>query len=323
MPGLAALTRYSELSTPPTMEFFTSHPAGVFYGLPGRPARYRSSPLSIRSPIKGLYLSGSDVASPGVAGALMGGFAATSRVLGPAGFIRIMAAARGPKALATGATRSPEKKRAKLVAKTSLTPQIWRLEFELEEQMSFVAGQFVKLRVSPFEWRDYSIAAAAGKRLTLLISNRTRGDGSTFADTVSPGETTELEGPFGGYRLERNAHRKVFVATGTGVAPFLPMFDGMAEDGELAASELFFGCRTAADDITRAFAPLPPRVTVCASRDEGSNSAFHGRVTEALEGLAFDPRTTDFYVCGSAAMVGDCRTVLRRAGARQVLTEAF
>src|SRR5208283_4706119 len=43
-PGLAALVRYKELSTPPTMEFFTSHPQGVFYGLPGRPQRYRSGP---------------------------------------------------------------------------------------------------------------------------------------------------------------------------------------------------------------------------------------------------------------------------------------
>ena len=41
VPGLKALTRYSELSTPLTMEDFTSHPAGRFYGLPGTPARYR------------------------------------------------------------------------------------------------------------------------------------------------------------------------------------------------------------------------------------------------------------------------------------------
>jgi ferredoxin-NADP reductase len=46
----------------------------------------------------------------------------------------------------------------------------------------------------------------------------------------------------------------VFVATGTGVAPFLPMFNEMAGADELGSSELYFGCRTAADDITRALA---------------------------------------------------------------------
>ncbi|MGD0762618.1 MAG: FAD-dependent oxidoreductase [Roseiarcus sp.] len=322
VPGLSALARYSELSTPLTMEHFTSHPAGVFYGLPRRPARYRSRPLSVRTPIAGLYLSGSDAVSLGVPGAMIGGLAAASKVLGSTGFLRIMAAARRAKPPAAAA-RSPEKKLATLVAKTALTPSIWRLEFELDEPIRFVPGQYVKLRVAPFEWRDYSIAAAAGKRVTLLVSTRTGGDGSLYADAIEPGADTEVEGPFGGYRLERNAHRQVFVATGTGLAPFLPMFGEMAKAGEIEAAELYFGCRAAADDITRALAPLPPRTIVCASRDATADGVFHGRVTQALAGLAFEPATTDFYICGSAAMVADCRAILERAGAKRILTELF
>jgi phytoene dehydrogenase-like protein/NAD(P)H-flavin reductase len=325
VPGLSQLVRYAELSTPLTVEDFTSHPAGVFYGLPEKPERFHLAPLSARTPIAGLYLSGSDAASPGVSGALMGGVAAASRILGPLGFLRIMAAAYRPKTSAakTALARSPEKKRAALVAKASLTPSTWRLEFELDGPIRFVPGQYVQLRVAPFEWRDYSIAAAADKRLTLLVSTRTGGDGSIFADTVEPGAVTEFEGPFGGYRLERNAHRKVFVATGTGLAPFLPMFAAMAAGGELDAAELYFGCRTAADDLTRALAPLPPRTIVCASRDAATDGVFHGRVTQALAGLAFEPATTDFYICGSAAMVADCRAILGRAGAKRILSELF
>ena len=85
--------------------------------------------------------------------------------------------------------------------KTALTPSIWRLEFELDKALRFIPGQFAKLRVAPFEWRDYSIAAATGKRLTLLISNRTHGDGSNYADAVQPGEATEIEAPLGNYHL--------------------------------------------------------------------------------------------------------------------------
>jgi phytoene dehydrogenase-like protein/ferredoxin-NADP reductase len=325
VPGFSALVAYSELSTPLTVEHFTSHPSGLFYSLRGTPQRYQSSPLGARTPIPGLYLAGCDAASLGVPGALTGGLAAASQVLGPAGFLRIMAKVRRARkpAAAPTPTRSPEKIGATLVAKVSLTPSIWRLEFELDEPIRFVAGQYVKLRVAPFEWRDYSIAAAADKRLTLLVSARTGGDGSLYAAAVKPGATTEIEGPFGDYRVVRNAHRKVFVATGTGLAPFLPMFDEMAGAGELEAAELYFGCRTAAEDITRALAPLPPRTTVCASRDEASNYAFRGRVTAAVASLAFDPAMTDFYVCGSAAMVADCRAILQSAGAPRVLTEAY
>ena len=55
----------------------------------------------------------------------------------------------------------------------------------------------------------------------------------------------------------------------------------------------------------------------------GKTGGFQGRVTQALAGLQFDPSTTDFYVCGSAAMVADCRTILERAGAPRILTEPY
>ena len=322
-PGFSALVQYSELSTPLTVEHFTSHPAGCFYGLPCEHRRDidpRRSPRARRSP--GLYLSGSDVASLGIPGAMMGGLAAASKVLGPAGFLRIMATSRRAEDAFAGAPAPCGKKRAVLVAKTALTPSIWRLEFELDEPIRFVPGQYAKLRVAQFEWRDYSIAAASGKRLTLLISNRTHGDGSNYANTVQPGAATEIELPLGSYHLLRNVHRKVFVATGTGLAPFLPMFEQMAEAGELGAAELYFGCRTSAEDITAAFAGLPED-HVCVSREQATPGRFQGRVTQALAGLEFDPATTDFYVCGSAAMVADCRTVLERAGAPRILTEPY
>ena len=140
--------------------------------------------------------------------------------------------------------------------------------------MRFAPGQFVKLRVAEFEWRDYSIAAAAGAKLTLLVSNRTHGDGSSFADAAEPGAETDIEGPFGGYHLQPNRRRKVFVATGTGVAPFLPMFDAMARSGELDRAELYFGCRTSAEDITTAFVSRPKRTVTCLSREPAKPGGF-------------------------------------------------
>jgi len=323
VPGFSALVQYMELSTPLTVEHYVSHPAGCFYGLPGRPARYHSGPLAVRTPVAGVYLSGCDVTSLGIVGAMMGGLAAASQVLGAAGFLRIMANIGRAEPTSPTPARPLEKRRAMLVAKTQLTPSIWRLEFELDEAVRFIPGQYAKLRVAQFEWRDYSIAAASGRRLTLLISTRTRGDGSIYADTVQPGEATEIELPFGSYHLLRNAHRKVFVATGTGLAPFLPMFDLLAQSGQLNDAELYFGCRTTAEDITRAFACLPQRTVACVSRAPAPAEALRGRVTQALAGLQFEPPTTDFYVCGSAAMVADCKALLETAGALRILTEPF
>ena len=321
LPGLAALVQYRELSTPLTVEHYTAHPGGCFYGLPAVPARFRGMKLSVRTPVPGLYLTGSDVASPGVAGAMMGGLAAASRILGVRGVPRIMAAiAGGPKA--SRPLRPVNRSQARLATKTALTPSIWKLEFALDTPSTFVPGQYAKLMVAPYEWRDYSIAGLSQSKLTLLVSNRTHGDGSHFADTAAPGITTDIELPLGNFRLERNLRRKVFVATGTGLAPFLPMFEALGKAAELDTAELYFGCRTQAEDITTGFS-VRPRTIACISGEGPAGHGFRGRVSHALMGLAFDPAATDFYVCGSAAMVADCRAILERQGAPRVLTEAY
>ncbi len=323
VPGLSALVDYTELATPLTMEHYTSHPRGRFYGIPATPARYNAAPLGPRTPITGLFLSGSDAGCLGIVGAMMGGVGAAAQALGPRGFPRIQAALKSGTTAPSLATRPLDKKRAVLERKTALTSSIWKLQFRLEQPIDFVPGQFARLRVGEWEWRDYSIAAVDGLEVTFLISNRTGGHGSEFVNSVRPGEQTEIELPLGGYALAKNGHRKVFIATGTGLAPYLPMFQQLRREGATEQAELYFGCRTRAEDITANFGEVLPRTTSCISREEPGPNGFKGRVTEVAEQLQFDPDTTDFYLCGSAAMVADCRTILERAGATHLHVEAY
>ena len=323
VPGLAALVEYMELSTPLTMEHYTSHPRGRFYGLAATPARYKSALLGSRTPIPGLYLSGCDAGCLGVVGAMMGGVGAAAQALGPQGFPRIRAAVKSGTTAPCVATRSLDKQRVVLERKTALTESIWELQFRLERPIDFVPGQFARILVGEWEWRDYSIAAVDGLEVTFLISNRTGGHGSEFVNSVLPGEHTEMELPLGGYALAKNRHRKVFIATGTGLAPYLPMFRQLERDGAAESAELYFGCRTRADDITANFAAYLPRTTSCISREAPGASGFKGRVSEAVARMPFDPGTTDFYLCGSAAMVADCRSILERAGALHLHAEAY
>jgi all-trans-retinol 13,14-reductase len=72
-PGLAPMVRVSELSTPLSTVHFTGHERGSVYGLDTTPARFASRALDIRTPVPGLLLTGQDVVTPGIAGALMGG----------------------------------------------------------------------------------------------------------------------------------------------------------------------------------------------------------------------------------------------------------
>jgi len=79
-PDLAKLVVYRELATPLTTVSFTRHREGAFYGLDVTPARVMCDALGAKTPIPGLYLSGQDVASPGIPGALWGGMLAAASV---------------------------------------------------------------------------------------------------------------------------------------------------------------------------------------------------------------------------------------------------
>jgi len=60
---------------------FTGHPRGAIYGLAHTPARFHEPLLRPQTPIHNLYLTGADVSTAGVAGALMGGVLAASVIL--------------------------------------------------------------------------------------------------------------------------------------------------------------------------------------------------------------------------------------------------
>jgi phytoene dehydrogenase-like protein len=92
-PGFRDLIEYSVLATPLTFEHFTAAPSGSIFGYPATPEKYRKPWLRPSTPIRNLYLTGSDAALLGIMGALMGGVLTASRLIGPLGFFQIMRAA--------------------------------------------------------------------------------------------------------------------------------------------------------------------------------------------------------------------------------------
>jgi all-trans-retinol 13,14-reductase len=92
-PGFRELVEYAELGTPLTFEHFTEAPSGTIYGYPATPDRFRKTWLGAETPIRNLYLTGTDAGMLGIMGAMMGGVVTASRVMGSFGFVQIMRAA--------------------------------------------------------------------------------------------------------------------------------------------------------------------------------------------------------------------------------------
>jgi all-trans-retinol 13,14-reductase len=81
VPQVRGRVDVAELSTPLSTEHFAAHPRGEIYGLAHTPARFRSPMLRPQTPVRGLYLTGADVATAGVGGALLGGALTVSAIL--------------------------------------------------------------------------------------------------------------------------------------------------------------------------------------------------------------------------------------------------
>ncbi|KEQ14702.1 FAD-dependent oxidoreductase [Endozoicomonas montiporae] len=82
LPQLRGKVDYCELSTPLSTDFFCFYKRGEIYGLEHDPERFEQDWLRPKTKVKGLYLTGQDIMSCGVAGAMIGGFAASLNVLG-------------------------------------------------------------------------------------------------------------------------------------------------------------------------------------------------------------------------------------------------
>jgi all-trans-retinol 13,14-reductase len=73
---------WAEVSTPLSTAHFTGHAQGEIYGLEHTPARFKQDWLRPRTPIHGLYLTGQDICTAGVCGALFSAVLTSSAIMG-------------------------------------------------------------------------------------------------------------------------------------------------------------------------------------------------------------------------------------------------
>lgn len=81
-PQLRGKVDHYELSTPLSTKHFVNYQYGELYGLDNSPQRFEQKWLRPATPIKNLYLTGQDIVSCGVGGAMASGLLTASKILG-------------------------------------------------------------------------------------------------------------------------------------------------------------------------------------------------------------------------------------------------
>ncbi len=215
--------------------------------------------------------------------------------------------------------------KARLIQSREIAPLTRHFEFEAPEwNAAFVPGQFLSVTatVNTDEiTRAYSIASPPGGHRFALCANLVEdGHLSPFLFSLPAGGEIDFKGPYGAFILRWPVSDSIFIATGTGIAPFRSILLSQLEANPNHRFTLIFGVRhehgLLYHDELSALAETHPnfdyRPTLTRPGDGWTGRT--GRVQRyAMEALG-DRRDVDVYSCGLRAMVDDVRMKLKEAG---------
>ena len=220
---------------------------------------------------------------------------------------------------------------ARLVRSLSLSEFTKHLELEVNgvPHFGFVPGQWLSVKANTPDGqemtRPYSIASPPSENghVAFCLNRVHEGFMSNHLLSLNPGDEITFQGPFGNFVLHPPMRDTLFIATGTGIAPFRSMLHWLlAEEVRHEGRQLWmlFGARTEPDLYYREeFEQLAAK-----------HSNFHflptlSRAPEEWKGLRGYVQThvpeivgarTDMhaYICGLAKMVKANRDLLKSLG---------
>jgi benzoate/toluate 1,2-dioxygenase reductase component len=219
----------------------------------------------------------------------------------------------------------PSSWKGRLVAcqRASDTTIAFSVELENRADLSFLPGQYVNIRVpGTDQTRSYSFSSGPSERhVSFLVRNVRQGAMSTWlCEAAKPGDSIEFCGPLGGFYLRPIERPVLFLAGGTGLAPFLSMLDRIVEEGGSPYPiHMILGVNSDEDRVgverLEAHAQRLPNFTyACTVADPDSAWPNKGYVTHHIVASQLNGGDADVYLCGPPPMVDAVRNFLSSEG---------
>jgi ferredoxin-NADP reductase len=220
---------------------------------------------------------------------------------------------------------------ARLVHSVALSDLTKHLEFEMKgvPRFGFVAGQWLSFKTKKLDGeeiiRAYSIASPPGdnNKFALCLNRVQDGFMSNFLCDMKEGDEIACQGPFGDFILCPPMRDTVFIATGTGIAPFRSMLHWLLGDESRHQGKqlyLIFGNRTEKDiyyhdEFLRLAAEHPnfhylPTLSRGGLEWQGLRGYVQAHVPAIVQGRS----DMHAYICGLDKMVKANRELLKSLG---------
>ena len=209
-----------------------------------------------------------------------------------------------------------------VIKKEYLNTKTIKLDIKSEstENFSFIPGQFINLKVDQFIYRPYSIASYTDilPLISLILTVTHNGMGSNYVKSLNLGDSVSFIGPSGRFVLPEPIDKYLlFLATGTGLAPILPMLQKLIEMKSDSEIELYVGFRTDNDIFEEAFLKACEtkleyfKYYICISQPSQKWTGKYGRITDFYK--VKDVNNTQCFICGNPLMVSDMIDRLKKS----------
>jgi Na+-transporting NADH:ubiquinone oxidoreductase subunit F len=214
-----------------------------------------------------------------------------------------------------------------------LTYDIRELRIRLvePEAIEFVPGQYVQLEMPPAvrakggPGRAYSMSSPPEDSgyVELIIRLVPGGICTTWVFSVlKEGDEVKFSGPYGRFRMSDSRAEMIWIAGGSGMAPFWSLVRHMKHRNIVRPCTYFFGAVGKRDlflveEFRRLEKELPSFrfVPALSGPKEGEGwSGERGLITDVLDRHLADGAGKEAYLCGSPGMIDAARKVLDRKG---------
>ncbi len=216
--------------------------------------------------------------------------------------------------------------------KEYLTPSVLFLSLKIPEDFTFIAGQFVNIKMiheGQSKMRSYSILNPPTQRgvLELCVKIVEGGFASVVFAQTKIGDVFEMKGPFGHFFLHSTlSDEHWFICAGTGVVPFYSMLKEHLAASSGMKFRLIFGTKTQPDLLFhREFLSWVEKYPHFTYVPTLSRENWEGKLGRVQEHLGEDLSHKTFYICGLKELVLETKEklLLRGVSSMQIHFERY
>jgi benzoate/toluate 1,2-dioxygenase reductase component len=205
-----------------------------------------------------------------------------------------------------------------------LTRRTIEVRFQRPEGFDFLSGQKIRFVEAALE-RDYTLLGPRNAaEIAICVRHIPKGRFSPRLVESKVGDFFQVTPAFGYFTFNASPRQPVFIATGTGIAPFV----AFARDG-VRNFDLLHGVRSAEElYYHQELASNAHQYIPCLSSAESPPTgtwplAFSGRVDQGLQ-ARLTSGAYDFYLCGRGDMIRDVMGIIdERYEGSHVFNEIF